>query len=155
MRSSLVPRSSDMWDPFSWVRDVREELGRPFGRSLVPAGRLSESGKEFFAPDVDVKDEKDRILVKADIPGIKKEDLSISVKEDVLTLRGERKEAQEKKEKDYYYSERFEGSFVRTIQLPSAVKASDVKATYKDGVLEIALPKDENARAREVKVQIQ
>lgn len=154
MRNSLIPRSANVWDPFSWVRDMREEMERPFGRSLVPAGRLM-SGKELFAPDIDVKDEKDRVIVKADIPGIKKEDLSISVKEDVLTLKGERKETQEKKEKDYYYSERFEGSFVRTIQLPSAVKASDVRATYKDGVLEIALPKDESARSKEVKVQIQ
>ncbi len=77
------------------------------------------------------------------------------MKDDLLTLKGERKEAQEKKDKDYYYSERFEGSFVRTIELPAGVKASDVKAAYKDGVLEITLPKDENARPREVKVQIQ
>ena len=154
MRNALVPRTSEVWDPFALLRDVREELDRPFGRSLVP-NRLWGNGKQFFAPDVDVKDEKDRIVVKADIPGIKKEDLSISVKDDLLTLKGERKESQEKKEKDYYYSERFEGSFVRTIELPSGVKAADVKATYKDGVLEITLPKDENAKPKEVKVQIQ
>jgi HSP20 family protein len=108
-----------------------------------------------FAPEVDVKDEKDQIVVRADIPGVKKEDLAISVREDVLTLKGERKEEQEKKGKDYFYSERFYGAFSRTIGLPAAVKADNVKATYKDGVLEIRLPKDENAKPHEVKVQIQ
>lgn len=151
MRNPLVPKTANVWDSFNLFRDA---LDRPLMGGLVP-NRLWGNGKESFAPDVDVKDEKDRVIVKADIPGIKKEDLSISVKEDLLTLRGERKEAQEKKEKDYYYSERFEGSFVRTIELPSSVKAADVKATYKDGVLEIVLPKDENAKSKEVKVQIQ
>lgn len=154
MRNALMPRANDLWDPFNLFRDVHEELERPFGRAILPAKPWGNR-KAFFAPDVDVKDEKDRIVVKADIPGIKKEELSITVKDDLLTLKGERKEAQEKKEKDYYYSERFEGSFVRTIELPAGVKASDVKATYKDGVLEITLPKDENARPREVKVPIQ
>lgn len=154
MRNALIPRESDVWDPFNLFRNVREELGRPFELAVVP-GKLWGSSKKFFAPDIDVKDEKDRIVVKADIPGIKKEDLTISVKEDVLTLKGERKEAQEKKEKDYYYSERFEGSFVRTIGLPAAVKASAVKATYKDGVLEITLPKDEGAKSKEINVPVQ
>jgi HSP20 family protein len=144
MRNALIPRTTDVWDL----------LERPFGRWL-PANRLWGEGRGLFVPDVDVKDEKERIVVKADIPGIKKEDLSISVKEDLLTIRGERKEAQEKKEKGYTYSERFEGSFVRTVGLPATVRASEVKASYKDGVLEITLPKDENAKPKEVKVQIQ
>jgi len=154
MRNPLIPRTTDAWDPFSLFRDLREELDRPFGRAILTTKPWG-NGKTFFAPDVDVQDEKDRVIVKADIPGIKKEDLAITVKDDLLTLKGERKEAQEKKEKDYFYSERFEGSFVRTIGLPSAVKAADVKAAYKDGVLEITLPKDENAKPKEVKVQIQ
>lgn len=139
MRNALIHRTTDLWDPFNWVRDTR-----PWG-----------NGKAFFVPDVDLKEEKDRIVVRADIPGIKKEELSITVKEDLLTLKGERKESQEKKEKDYTYSERFEGSFIRVLELPSGVKAADVKAVYRDGVLEITLPKDENAKSKEVKVQIQ
>lgn len=154
MRNALVPRTSDVWDPLSWARDIQDEMSRVLDRSVMPR-RLLRNGGRFFAPDVDVKDEKDRIVVKADIPGIKKEELTIMVHEDLLTLKGERKESQEKKEKDYYYSERFEGSFERTVELPSRVKAADVKAIYKDGVLEITMPKDENAKPKEVKVQIQ
>lgn len=154
MKHSLIPRATDVWDPFNWVRDMREELNRPFGRSVLP-GMAGERGRMFFAPDVDVKDEKDHLVVKADIPGIKKEDLTITVKDDLLTLKGERKESQEKKERDYFYSERFEGSFVRSVELPASVKADGVKATYKDGVLEVTLPKDENAKPKEIKVQIQ
>ncbi len=154
MRQPLIPRTNDVWDPFDLARDIREEMDRPFGRALLP-GRLWGSGKALFAPDVDMRDEKDRIIVKADIPGINKEDLSITVKDDLLTLKGERKESHEKKDKDYFCSERFEGSFVRVIELPSGVKSADVKATYKDGVLEIVLPKDENSKPNEVRIQIQ
>jgi HSP20 family protein len=117
--------------------------------------RIWGGTKTFFAPDVDLRDEKERLVVKADIPGMKKEDLTITVHDDLLTLQGERRESQEKREKDYYYSERFEGSFARTVELPAKVKADAVKAAYRDGVLEITLPKDENAKPKEVKVEIQ
>ena len=131
MKNSLITRGAGLWDPFTMLRGFRS------------------------VPDIDVKDETDAITVRADIPGIKKEDLDITVQQDLLTLKGERKEETEKKGKDYYHAERFYGAFSRTVELPTKVKAEGVKASYKDGVLEIRLPKDETAQARQTKIRIE
>lgn len=154
MGNQLIPRNRELWDPFNALGDLRGEIDRLMGSGAWPAVRWSKNA-EFRAPDVDVKDELDAVLVKADIPGIKKEDLSITVEGDVLTLKGERKESEERKEKDLFFSERFHGQFERTLTLPSKVQNEGAKAIYKDGVLEIRLLKDQKAKAREVKVQIQ
>lgn len=152
MKNALAARNTELWDPFGMLRNLHEEMNRVFERSLtLPTAKQVA----FFVPDIDVKDEKDAIAVRADIPGIKKENLDISVRQDLLTLKGERKEETEKKSKDYYHAERFYGAFSRTVELPTKVKAEGVKASYKDGVLEIRLPKDEKAQAKETKIKIE
>ncbi len=147
-------RRGDLWEPFGTLRNLQEEMDRLMERPLR-SSHLLKGEETFFAPDIDVKDEKDEVIVRADIPGIKKDELNISVQDDILTVKGERKEEQEKKGKDYYYAERFHGTFSRAVELPSKVRATDVKASYKDGVVEIHLPKDATAKPREVKIQIQ
>lgn len=137
--------------PFDLMMDFRREMDHLFNRSLL---RKTEEGG-FFEPEVDVAEEKDRFIVKADIPGIKKEELDIRVEGQVLTLKGERKQEKEAREKNYCTSERFYGSFTRSIVLPAEVKADEVKASCKDGVLEILLPKTQGAKSKEVHVKIQ
>ena len=146
---NLIKRQ-EVWDPFDLMTDFQQEMNRLFNRSLVKKNGWTKT----FAPETDVVEEKDAFIVKADLPGIKKEELDIKVEGRLLTLKGERKEEKETKEKNYYASERFYGAFTRMIELPTDVKADQVKAAYKDGVLEITLPKTEGAKAKQVTVEI-
>jgi HSP20 family protein len=105
-------------------------------------------------PAMDVYEEKDQVVVKAELPGLSKEDLDVTLTESTLTLKGEKKKEEEVKEKNFYRSERFSGSFVRTIELPSEVKTDQTKASFKNGVLEIRLAKTEDAKRKVTKVKI-
>ena len=103
---------------------------------------------------LDITDEKDQIKVKADLPGLKKEDIEINLENDILTIKGEKKEEKEIKEKDFIRSERYYGAFHRAFTLPASVDAAKVNAAYKEGVLEITLPKKEGAKPKQIKVDI-
>jgi len=105
------------------------------------------------APTLDIYEEKDDVVVKAELPGLTKDDIEISVTNSTLTLKGEKKREEEVKEKDFYRCEREYGSFLRTIDLP-AVKAEGATATFKDGVLKIRLPKAEEAKRKLVKIDV-
>jgi HSP20 family protein len=105
-------------------------------------------------PAMDVYEEKDEVVVKAELPGLSKEDLDVTLTESTLTLKGEKKKEEEVKEKNFYRSERSSGSFVRTIDLPSEIKTDQTKASFKNGVLEIRLPKTEDAKRKVIKVKI-
>lgn len=100
----------------------------------------TEPGKAFWTPDVEVFERNGQFMVRADLPGMKKEDISIEVTDDELVLRGERKHEKEEKEEGYYRSERSYGSFYRTVPLPEGVKIDQAKATVHDGVLEVQMP---------------
>jgi len=104
-------------------------------------------------PSLDVFEEKDEIVVKADLPGMNKDEIEVTVTENVVTIKGEKKE-EEVKEKDYYRRERSYGSFVRSVELPSEVKSDQIKANFTDGVLEIRMPKTEEAKKKSVSVKI-
>ncbi|MBX3235977.1 MAG: Hsp20/alpha crystallin family protein [Nitrospiraceae bacterium] len=105
-------------------------------------------------PSLDLYEEKDEIVVKADIPGMSKEDIQVSMSGDMLTIKGEKKQAEEVKEKDYYRRERSYGSFARSVQLPCEVKGDAVKASFKDGVLEIRCQKTDEAKRKSVTIKI-
>ncbi len=105
-------------------------------------------------PAMDVYEDKDEVVVKAELPGLSKEDLEVTLTESTLTLKGEKKQEEEVKEKNFYRSERSTGSFVRTIDLPTEVKTDLTKASFKNGVLEIRLPKTEDAKRKVIKVKI-
>jgi HSP20 family protein len=107
------------------------------------------------APALDMYEDRNDVVVKAEIPGMTKDEVEISVSESTLTLKGEKKKEEEVKEKDYYRCEREYGAFMRRVTLPAEVKAEDAKATFKDGVLEIRLPKSEEAKKKAVHVEVQ
>ncbi len=108
----------------------------------------------IWSPAIDIYDSKDNLLIRADVPGMTKEDIDVTVHNNVLTVRGEKKKETETKSKGFIRQERFSGSFNRSVSLPSEVDASKVKATYKEGVLEIVLPKREEAKPKQIKVDI-
>jgi HSP20 family protein len=151
----LIPiKNSKRWlDPFSSLEDVRSEMNRLFDESLfkLPKGT---NGDTPWSPAVDIIDQKDNILVKADLPGLTKDQIDVNVQDDVLLIKGEKKEEKEIKEKDYVRTERTYGSFYRSFVLPTAVDAKNVKASYKDGVLEIVLPKKAGTQTKQMKVDV-
>jgi len=132
------------------LSSLLENIGRwPFLEGLARELPFVEGE---WIPPVDVYEKPDKYVVKAEMPGVREKDLDISVAEDVLTLKGERRYESDEEEKDLYRRERAYGDFKRNVNLPSDVDEEKVEATLKDGVLEIILPKTEETRARKVPV---
>lgn len=151
-RTDVEPwRSSDVERMFeNWFEDF---WSRPFPRLWRPSfGRLRSISLE--APALDVYEEKDDLILKAEIPGLSKDDIDITIEGNTLTIKGEKKKEEEIKEEDYYRCERTFGAFSRSIDLPTEVKADKVNASFKNGVLEIRLPKTEEAKKNVVKVKV-
>ncbi len=105
-----------------------------------------------WCPTVDVSESELAYEVKAELPGINKEDIKVSMQDNVLTLKGERKEETEAKKKNVQILERYYGKFQRSFRLPAEVKSAEIKATYKDGVLTVEIPKAEEAKPKEIEV---
>ncbi|MCB9799342.1 MAG: Hsp20/alpha crystallin family protein [Candidatus Omnitrophica bacterium] len=144
-------RKREVWDPFNLLNDLQTDINRVFNRSLT----RENSWVRNFNPAVEIDEEKDKFLVHTDLPGLKKEDLEISVKGNLLTIQGERKNKSEKRSEGYHYSECSYGSFSRSVELPAEVIADKVNATYKNGVLEIVLPKSENAQKKQIDIKVE
>ena len=103
-------------------------------------------------PAIDVFEKDDKFMIKAEIPGMKQDDIDIAVTDSTLTIKGEKKTESEVKEEDYYKCARAYGRFYRSVQLPSAVNAGKIEANYNDGVLEVSIPKMAEAKPKKVKV---
>lgn len=144
-------KPKSIWDPFSdlkfWGGDIDRVFDTFYDR---PVTRVAI--KDWY-PAVDVLEEKDRYTVKAELPGVKQEDIKISLDDNVLTLKGERKSETEKKD-DYYYRERVYGEFSRSFRLPTDVDAEKIEATYQDGVLKVDIPKSEEVKPKEISITV-
>lgn len=140
------------WDPWRELLSLRDELDRIFDRFFTPME--FETRELAWTPSVDMYETDRELVIKAELPGLSSRDVDITLTDDTLTIKGEKKEAEEVKGENYYRKESRYGAFHRVIQLPVAVKKEDVKATFKDGVLEIRLPKaKEEARGIKIKVK--
>jgi HSP20 family protein len=132
------------WDPFGGFHDLQTELARlwsqPFGFPPMAFRRLLEADGGW-APSMDVFERDGSLVVKAELPGVKKEEIEITLDRGDLVVRGERKGEKEVKEGEYYRMERSYGTFQRRVPLPFPVEPEQVHATYTDGVLEISIPK--------------
>lgn len=144
------------WAPFSEMSRMRDEMDRMFNRFFEP---FQERGTEVMpwaggrVPSVDVYDREKELVVEAELPGINKEDVDISIEDHTLTIRGETKQEEEKKEEGFYRHERQYGRFVRSIPLPVAVKSDQAHAKFENGVLEIVLPKaEEEAKGKKIAI---
>jgi HSP20 family protein len=107
-----------------------------------------------WRPALDVAETDASVIVKADLPGLEVKDLDVSIRGDILTIRGEKKEEKEEKTKSYHRVERHYGSFERSVRLPATVKADQVKASFKNGVLQIEMPKTEEAKEKTVRIKV-
>lgn len=156
------------WRPWGWgLRRWRPTRGLPtleteiedifdrFERMFGAPWRHAPVEARGWGPLVDMVDRKDEVLVRAELPGLRKEDIRVSVTGDVLTIEGERKLEEEAKEEDYYCCERAYGRFYREISLPVGIQRDKIKSTYRDGVLEIHLPKAEEVKEKELEITVE
>jgi HSP20 family protein len=141
----------DLVQAFDRFAALRDEMDRLFDRSFAPVFRTPGSFSRW-APAVDVYQDKDQFTVVAELPGLKKEDIELSLHDGVLTISGERK--QEKKGEEGYRNERFFGRFQRSVTLPASIDGNKVKATYQDGILRVELPKAEEAKPKQIEVSV-
>ena len=143
------------WDPFRELEEVSNRLNRIFGQSLA----RSESGQNMlavadWAPSVDISETDSAYLIKGEIPGVKKEDVKVTIQDGMLTIQGERKQEKEEKGKKFHRIERSYGSFVRSFRVPGDADENSVKAEFKDGMLNVTLAKSEKAKPKSINVSV-
>jgi len=144
------------WDPFKEALDMHNRIDQLFGARFGGSSAAEEESlQEAWYPSVDIHEDKNNLIIKAELPGIKKEDVSLEIKDNVLTIKGERKRDEEIKRENYHRIERVYGSFSRSFTLPDAVKEDKVTAGYKDGILEITLPKAEKAQTKAIPITVE
>ncbi len=138
------------------LENMRTDLERLFGDFFEPFPRspfwLRRLETGMIVPKVDMYEKDGKLVVKAEIPGVDKENIELSITKDALTIKGEVKKEEEVKEKDYHLLERNYGSFNKTIPLTEDVDSDKAEATYKNGVLEIKLPRKKEAKPKEIKI---
>jgi HSP20 family protein len=141
------------WPGFGQLTNLRDEIDRLFEAPLAEWTRTSQllSG---WTPALDVSEDKDNVYVRVELPGMRKEDIDLSLHNGSLSISGERKGEQELKNAEVYRAERFFGRFQRTVTLPALVAADKIKAQYKDGILNVTLPKAEEAKPKHIDVQV-
>jgi HSP20 family protein len=143
------------WNPFKEIEDMEKRLSSFFGRTPVSGSDKKEAiTVAEWSPLVDISEDEKEYLIKAEVPEMKKEEIKISVHDDVLSISGERKYEKEEKGKKYHRVERAYGSFMRSFTLPEDADGSKVNAEYKDGLLKVHLPKAEKAKPKSIEVKI-
>ena len=141
------------WRPFRELEEMERRFEDILGRPFLPAiWRRIPTMEMGWAPAIEVFEKEDKFVVKAELPGMKEEDIDISVVGDTLTIKGERRAESQVKEEEYYCCERSYGSFSRSIAVPSNVDAKRIEASYEDGVLEVSLPKAAEVKPKKVAV---
>jgi HSP20 family protein len=153
MNLTRYQRPEVAWPGFGRLSSLRDELDRLFESPWAELARTSQllSG---WTPALDIHEDKDNFIVRAELPGMKREEIDVSLHDGALSISGERKLEQKFEEAEVYRTERFFGKFQRTVSLPAAVAADKVKAQYKDGVLTITLPKTEEAKPKQIDVNV-
>jgi len=141
------------WNPFREMEHFRRDFDEMFDRFL---GRGKRAAREpgMLEPAIESYIEGDKMVVRADLPGVDPRDVEITVTGDVLTIKGSREDKREQKERNFVFKEVSYGSFERSITLPAGVKADDIKASYKDGVLELTAPAPKDLAARKVPIEV-
>ena len=144
------------WDPFRDVVTLQDRMNRMFDQALSRTRAYDEEGltASTWAPAVDIFETAENIVMKAELPGVSRENIDIQVRDNTLTLKGERKFEREVKDENYLRIERSYGAFQRAFSLPTVIQQDKIEAVFKDGVLEVMLPKAEEAKPKQVKVEV-
>jgi HSP20 family protein len=141
------------WTPMGNLQSFQQEMNRMFNQ-FFQGSNGEEAGTELssWTPAVDIHETDDGYVIKAELPGVAKDDVSIDIYQNTLTLRGQRKHEAEVKQDKYHRVERAYGTFQRSFTLPAMIDQEKVQATYKDGVLELHLPKSEAAKPKRIAI---
>ena len=145
-------RTMNRWEPSRGATTLQEKFNRVFGDMLERAG--DESNLTPWAPAVDIFETEHELVVQADLPDVNPQDLDIRVENNILTIRGERKFENKVNEDNYLRVERAYGSFSRSFSLANSVKSDAIKADYQNGVLTLSIPKREEAKPKQIKVNV-
>jgi HSP20 family protein len=151
----LIPEKAELVSPFEemerWFGDF---MSRPFFPPMW-APRFHFPQMQALSPSIDVYEESDAVVVKAELPGIGKENVEVNISDNVVTISGEKKSQEKVERKDYHLVERTYGSFSRSVRLPGEVVSDQAKATFENGVLEVRIPKTEAAKQKKRKIEIE
>jgi HSP20 family protein len=139
------------WSPMRELMGMHDHLNRYFDEAF--GSRQGELDYGTWTPAVDLREEENHFVLHADMPGMKKEDIEVGVENNVLTIRGERKFESEINKETYHRIERAYGKFVRSFTLPSLVKTDAISASYKDGILEVVIPKAEESKPKRIAIK--
>jgi Molecular chaperone (small heat shock protein) len=140
------------YDPFRDLRSLQDEVNRLFSTNLTRAFGEEGIARGAWNPSVDIYENKDQIVLEAELPGMKREDFDLSIENNVITLRGERRFEKKDESDNYHRVERAYGSFTRSFTLPQTVQAESVTAEYRNGVLRVVMPKREEVKARRIEI---
>src|SRR5262245_39698963 len=141
-------------DPMRDFTDIQTEMNRLFDGFFGRPSHVSGGMERVWAPAVDMHETKDELVVTTDLPGLSEKDIHLSITGDMLTLRGERRWADEVKQENSYRGERWFGKFERSLPLPIPIQADKIRASYRDGALTIRLPKTEEVKPKEIKIDV-
>lgn len=144
-------RGITAWRPLRELEEMRVE--DIFGRSR-PTFWPRAAEEKGWVPSIDIFEKDSKVILKMELPGIKEEDIDVSVDGDMLNIKGEKKTESEVKEEDYYQSERSYGSFIRSISIPSSIDSGKIVADYEDGVLQVTMPKINGVKSKKVPVAV-
>lgn len=144
------------WEPFQDLLAIQERMNRLFDETLQRTRSREEEdiSASLWAPPVDIYETENEIVLKAELPEIDQKDIDIKVEDNTLTIRGERKFEQETKKENYHRIERAYGKFSRSFSLPNTIAQEKIKASYKDGILKLVMPKREETKPKQITVEV-
>ena len=142
------------WEPFRDLLASQRDFDRLFREAFSPAFGEGELSTRTWAPPVDIYENGDSLVLKAEVPGVDPKDVEVRVEDNTLYLKGERKFEKEVKDDKYHRVERSYGTFTRSFSLPNSIDAEKVQADYKDGILTLTMPKREEAKPKTIKINV-
>ena len=140
------------YDPFRELHSLQDEMTRLFAGVAPRSGNRDEVSFGAWNPNVDIFEDKDKLVLEAELPGMKRDDFELSVENNVITLKGERRFEKKTNEDNYHRVERSYGSFIRSFTLPQTVSSEGAVAEFKDGILKVTLPKREETKPRRITI---
>ncbi|MBX7171187.1 MAG: Hsp20/alpha crystallin family protein [Pyrinomonadaceae bacterium] len=141
------------YDPFRELRSLQDEVNRLFNVGITRSGNGEDIVRGAWTPSVDIFENQDKIVLEAELAGMKPEDVDISIENNIITLKGERKFEKNEESENYHRVERSYGSFVRSFTLPRTVVSDEADASFENGILKVTLPKREEAKARKIEIK--
>lgn len=142
------------WDPLRDLLSIQDRMNRLFEQTLSRSRTEDGISASTWAPAVDIYETPETIVMKADLPGLTREDIEIEIRDNTLTVKGERRLAKDVQQESYLRIERAYGAFQRSFTLPTSVRQEEIRASFRDGVLELLLPKAEEAKPKKIAIDV-